>query len=280
MKFPDFPHAASASSREIRVFCGDFDESGQRIPKYSGPRYLDSSLSSEWGAGNGGPSALEIGGGGAETTVITNGDAITNVWITHENNPIFETSGPFLESVNILSTLTLTPDPFGGAATTLTFPVTFYETPNAANPCADGTANNQGVNVNGCADIFVIDQDTLDVMFEYEGYWYGLSFFGGILAAGIAPESDISASALGLTPGLDVLSDAACSSVATATGNIVPSGCRGWLTPEEQTTTFLFATSILALDPSPVPEPATIALMGFGLGMLGMMYRRRDRFSV
>ncbi|MCG5526500.1 hypothetical protein LRB11_16475, partial [Ectothiorhodospira haloalkaliphila] len=35
LKFQDFPQAASASSRAIRVFCGGFGESGQQIPKPS-----------------------------------------------------------------------------------------------------------------------------------------------------------------------------------------------------------------------------------------------------
>ena len=53
----------------------------------------------------------------------------------------------------------------------LPFTVSFLETPNAGTGgfCADGAAvGSGGVNINGCADIFVIDVESLNFPFPYD----------------------------------------------------------------------------------------------------------------
>ena len=96
-----------------------------------------------WGASTGcGQSGLDIGASPSNANVTTNGAAVANVSITHLNQPI---TGTTLSSLDILSTLTLTPfAPPAGAAlpsALITFKVHYLETPNGANPCADGGTN-------------------------------------------------------------------------------------------------------------------------------------------
>jgi hypothetical protein len=79
---------------------------------------------------------------------------------THFNFPIFA-SGPSLNSATLQVDTQLTIDdgiaPPVGHTLTSFFNFTHNETPNADNPCADGGANNTGVNVNGCADSVTFD---------------------------------------------------------------------------------------------------------------------------
>lgn len=223
------------------------------------------SQSLSWGSG--GISGIDITQGGnsggaasayQSTPVFTDGAAVDNVIITHRNQPI---TGNTLTSVDILSTLYLTPlAPVGstvGPLGPVTFAINFAETTNGANPCANGQANNQGVNINGCADIFVIDQDSLNFAFTFPdpddlstSRTYYLSFFER-------------------TGGFTSLPGAAC----TAAGATAP--CLGFMTPEDLTTPAQFAVTITS-DPITIPEPGTLALLGISLAGLGLVRRRRN----
>jgi hypothetical protein len=166
-----------------------------------------------------------------------------------------------LSSVDILSTLILTPfDPSASAlpAATITFKINFEETPNGADPCADGGTSGLGVNINECADIFVIDQNALNFPFFYD-----LDGAGGPLQ-----NQQYYISFFELTSGLNPLPSAAC----TAAG--VTSPCIGFRTPEGADTTFQFA-ALITTRPVSVPEPGALAMMGLGLGLMGLMLRRR-----
>ena len=209
-----------------------------------------------WGQSTGdGQSSLGIGSTPINTTVNTNGAAVNNVTITHTNNPI---TGTTLDRVNILSTLTLTPlvpELPGLPPTTMTFTVNFQETTNASNPCADGGANGVGVNINGCADIFVIDKNSLNFAFQYydseidADRTYYISFFEA-------------------TNGLHSLSQEACS----AAGGGYP--CLGFETSEGMATTAQFA-ALITSEPVSIPEPGILALLGVSLAGLGMARRRK-----
>lgn len=210
-----------------------------------------------WGTDTGsGRSGLDISNSPNTSFVNTNGPAVGNVSVTHLNRPI---TGVSLDSVNILSTLTLTPSvpaAPGLPSQTITFTVNFEETPNGANPCADGGANGSGVNSNGCADIFVIDKNALNFGFTYADpddpatlRQYFISFFE-------------------LTNGLNPLPAAAC----TAAGASSP--CLGFETPEGTDTTVQFA-SLITTRPVFVPEPGTLALLGAALGLIGFARSRR-----
>jgi hypothetical protein len=201
--------------------------------------------------GSGGVSGLDISNPVGATIVNTNGPAVANVGITHRNQPI---SGSTLDEVKLRSTLTLTPFSPGGSglpSASLDFLIDFQETPNGANPCANGGANGSGVNVNGCGDIFVIDQGALNFAFQYDlgmgAKTYFISFFEQ-------------------SGGLNPLPTAACSAVG------VTSPCLGFVTPEEASTTFRFA-SVITTKPVEIPVPGTLVSVGLGLLLLGL--RRR-----
>tara|TARA_R110000823_G_scaffold119998_8_gene244360 strand:+ start:26643 stop:27500 length:858 start_codon:yes stop_codon:yes gene_type:complete len=217
--------------------------------------------SMRWGSGNSGQSGLDITNQPA-SQVTTNGPAVGNVGVTHLNRPI---NGSSLDNVTLRSTLTLTPflpasaEPSVGP-NSLDFLIDFLETDNNANPCANGQANNQGVNDDGCADIFVIDKDSLNFPF----------FFDIDGAGGPLQNQEYFISFFELTNGLNPLAEAACNAAGAA------NPCLGFLTPEGQDTPFQFAAVItterVVID---VPVPATLALFGIAMSGLGLFSRKR-----
>lgn len=196
--------------------------------------------------------------------VTTNGGLQANTAVTHNNQPV---TGNSLDSVTLRSTLTLTPfDPLGGLGlppASIDFLIDFEETDNGANPCANGEANDQGVNINGCADIFVLDQTALNFPFLYD-----LDGAGGPLEA-----REYFISFFELTNGLNPLAAAACAAAGATTDP-----CFGFLTPESQSTTFQFA-SLITTEPVvfETPAPASIALFGLALTALGWSNRRKRK---
>lgn len=203
--------------------------------------------------GSGGVSGLDITNPVGTTVVNTNGPAVPNVSITHRNQPI---SGSTLDEVTLRSTLTLTPfspPDTGLPAASLDFLIDFQETPNGADPCANGGANGVGVNVNGCGDIFVIDQGALNFAFQYD-----LGTGAGLITYFISFFEQ--------TGGLNPLPVAACNAVG------VSAPCLGFVTPESQNTTFNFA-AVITTKPVEIPIPGTPVLVGLGLLLLGL--RRR-----
>lgn len=211
-----------------------------------------------WGTGAQDQSGLDISNSPSNTYVDTNGPAVANVSFSHLNRPI---NGTTLSSVDVLSTLVLTPfEPSGSAlpSVTLTFGINYLETPNGSNPCADGDPNGVGVNSNGCADIYVIDQNSLNFAFDYD-----------LDGAGELPSVQYFISFFELTSGLNPLSAAACAAVG------VSSPCLGFETPEGADTTVQFG-SVITTTPLRIPEPGTMALVAVAL-LGGAFARKRSR---
>ena len=163
-------------------------------------------------------------------------------WLTHNNEII---SQDFTGTVGIHYHI----DYYADAAMTmpvwssgeLEFVLEIWETPNGADPCADGGANGVGVNINGCADRFRYQVlgatgfgDPFDLPlgnFTWDGTNYVVSSSGFFDAA----------------------------------GNLLGSA---W-SAEDQGNTFYVNHEVH------VPEPASIALMGLGLLGLGLARRRK-----
>jgi hypothetical protein len=215
-----------------------------------------------------GQSGLDIGNTPVSTNVTTGVGvtlpAVPNITVTHRNQPIYE---PSLDKVSLQSILTLTPSvpalP-GLPSQTIVFGIDFLETPNGGTNgvCADGGIPNVAgtVNANGCADIFVINQNALNFSFFYD-----TDGLGGDAA------QEYFISFFELTSGLNPLPTAACQA---ATGS--SAACLGFRTPEEANTTVQFGAVITTEKVViSVPEPGILGLLGLGLASMAFALRRK-----
>lgn len=186
--------------------------------------------------------------------VNTNGAAVPGVPLTHNNFPI--ALGNSLQSTVLRDALRLTPiAPMGGPdfdAPILEFEILFAETPNAGGAggvCAGGGVSGDADNLEGCQDIFVLNNpgELSAGSFVFDGFLYTVF----IDAVGLGP-----------------LSAEACAAVGAA------AGCIGFLTPENQRSTLETFFRITAVE---IPEPDMLALLGLSLGALGFIRRRRKQ---
>jgi hypothetical protein len=157
---------------------------------------------------------------------------------THLNFPVFD---PVLSSVQLKLTTDIAVDsnPIGNF--TFLFDFTHDETTNNASPCPYGGANNQGVNINGCAD-----RVTLAVNSGTAGFTIGSDTYT------IAIESF----QVGGSPVTQFLTVENRSNSAELNARV------------------RLRSDVIGGDPNAIPTPAALSL--FGLGLLGLAVLRRQ----
>jgi hypothetical protein len=177
-------------------------------------------------------------------SITTNSANATPVNIfQHTNNPIYFESTSLDYATLSLTVKLGTSDIPALYSFTQDFQVFFVETPNTGGTCGWGPCDD---------DIFAIlavapQLDDFTRTFGFGGYDYTINYFE-------------------TTAYLNALSEAACKEAGVPGG----SACYGFTTPERDITQVKFAFSITA-----VPEPDTYAMLLAGLGLVGVMVRRR-----
>lgn len=164
------------------------------------------------------------------------GSAVTNIaTFRHVNNPVTGTS---ITSIKLKFTTDVLVDNNLFGNVTFIYSFSHDETTNNLNPCPYGGANNQGININGCADSVTVNFNSQSDFFIIDGYEYALDVVGFLVG-----------------------------------GNPVTN----FLTVENQTNeAYLRGRLVLYSEVGDaVPEPATWGLMIAGFGMIGAAARRR-----
>lgn len=194
----------------------------------------------EWGTGGDGPSSLVVDSTVTNPPLLTTGGGpVTGASVTHNNNPI---GGDTLTSASLSTQLVLTAadDPTITRTLMSNFDIQFKETNNFGGCNFDS--------VSECDDIFILlNPEELVEQFIIGDFIYTITL-----------------GAVGLGP----LSDAACAEAGQ------PAGCVGFTTQERQANRLQTLFRIDA-EQIRIPEPASLALLGFGLLGMGFAIRRR-----
>lgn len=151
----------------------------------------------------------------------------------HLNFPIVAGSG--IDSVQLAITANISVDGNAVGNKMFVFDFDHWETPNGENPCANGGANNVGVNINGCADRVAFASSDLSESFEVDGVLYTLTLSGFQVGGSLISEFWTIENS---------------NNIATLVGQV-------------------------SRVEVPVPAPAAMALFGMGLLGLGFAMRRR-----
>jgi hypothetical protein len=154
----------------------------------------------------------------------------------HVNQPIFSDAitavSLRVQSDIMVDAVTIGPKQFE-------FRFTHDETPNDENPCAYGGANNQGVNINGCAD-----RVTVSFLQGSESFFVGNDEYTLRIVGFVQDDSPTTA----------------------------------FLTAERQINTALLRADVVLrsdVTTPPIPEPSTYAMLMLGLGGIAAAARRR-----
>ncbi|MCG2838479.1 THxN family PEP-CTERM protein [Photobacterium sp. WH77] len=154
---------------------------------------------------------------------------------THLNNVILS-SGASLQSVDLQLSTTVSIDGGTPVDVQFVFNFTHNETSNSADPCANGEANGVGVNVNGCADIITVSTSQFTDVTTINGIQYTVNIQGFLVNGLFADRFE---------------------------------------TVEQSTNQAFIQANISALTEVPVPEPASVAILGTVLAGIAMIRRRK-----
>ncbi|TRW18412.1 PEP-CTERM sorting domain-containing protein [Glacieibacterium frigidum] len=154
----------------------------------------------------------------------------------HVNFPI--SSGTSITSISLRFNADVDVDGVSQGNRSFLYQFSHDETPNAADPCADGGAQGVGVNINGCADRVSVNFISQSDSFDIGGVAYTLDVVGFVSGGG--------------------------------------SPVTNFLTVERLTNEAFIVGRLTQYDiAAGVPEPATWALLIGGFGMVGAAARRR-----
>jgi hypothetical protein len=228
------PGAASAASVSIDVITATWSNvAGGSAVNFTGNGTASASVN--WGTG--GPQSGYVFTAAAMPIVSTlppsPSPTFTLGTFTHRNLPI--TSGTSITGVRLTISAAVSIDSVSQGTKNFVFDFDHWETPNSANPCANGGTNGVGVNISGCADRVQVGFNSLSESIVIGADTYTLNIVG-FLVGGV-PFSEF------------------------------------WTTENDINTALLRAN--WSLRSEVVPAPMSLALFGMGLAGLGLAMRRR-----
>jgi hypothetical protein len=133
--------------------------------------------SMRWGdpVTNAGQSGYDFAAAGDFSVNVPPDQEVSLGAFSHLNNPI---NGTSLTSATLTVAIDIVINGMAQGTRNFVFDFTHQETPNGADPCANGDANGAGANVNGCADLVTVSNTNLSEDFLVDGVLYTIAILG------------------------------------------------------------------------------------------------------